>query len=680
MCRWMSSSRDPILRELLLFKSKHARWRPPEPSGRFRAARVLLSVVAVVVLTQGAVRPAGAAPAAFRALRETRPVDPTHNQLQFRATAGSVVPRLLVAGDSWAQYMWDDGSHNDIFDKFGHGDKRAFSISRSDDPGPGYTGPEVAIGGSEARQWADTANYPWIANMVAALQANPTIDTVLLSIGGNDVLAGKSDGGWYKDMDLDVPGSEAAFFQQLEQNTMTIINAALAVRPTLRAMLSSYDYPNFNVGLLCFVSACPMRRNLSRDPVNDLITDAEINAMLVQIESLRIGWANTNARILYDHSVGLMHYYYGDGVSPPGALPHPGQTPPAYLPFPGGNPLRPSLRSCFRRPGGLDIDPIHLDYEGYQYKITNETQARFFPEFRGEVTASVFAAGGAQDGWCDGAVSGTDGVRVGRIDAVRVFGIVSFDTAAIPENATITGAALYLHRQSAQGTNPFTSGALGMPQVDIAHGSFGNPAVEPADATAAADAVNAGAVFGSAKTNGYAIRIEIDAAAFGAIHTGGTTQFRLGFATAGAGTGVDQVMFADGDMTTPVSATLPTLSHLLGTGAPLLDVTYELPVAVGDSNDGVEGLRLLPSGPNPFVQGTTLRFALPRAGAARLSIHDVAGSRVVTLVDGTLPAGWHGVVWDGRTSSGGAAATGVYWARLHWQGHVRSQRVIRLAP
>ena len=62
--------------------------------------------MAIVGPTAGPVR---AATESFRALRETRPVDPTRNQLHFQATAGSVVPRVLVAGDSWAQYMWDDG-------------------------------------------------------------------------------------------------------------------------------------------------------------------------------------------------------------------------------------------------------------------------------------------------------------------------------------------------------------------------------------------------------------------------------------------------------------------------------------------------------------------------------------------------------------------------------------------
>jgi hypothetical protein len=629
----------------------------------------------LVCLTFGAYSPAWSQEA-FRALRERRPADPSANKLRFDAPVSSVSPRVLLAGDSWAQYMWDDGSHNDIFDKFGQGDKRAISLSLSEDPGPGYTGPEYAISGSKARHWVDTYIYPWIQNVVNALQANPSIDTVVLSIGGNDALAGKPDGGWYKDMDLDVPGSEAAFYQRLQNDTFTIIDAFLAVRPDLRVMLSSYDYPNFNVGFWCFISACPMRRNLSRDPTNDLITDAEINAMLVQIEQLRVAWANSDDRILYDHSLGLMHYYYGDGTSPPFALPHPGQTPPDYAPFPGGNPLLPSLRSAFRWPNGIDADPIHLDYEGYQYKITNQTQARFFQEFRGAVTETFSSVGGLQDGWSDGTGSGTDGVQVGRVDATGIRGILTFDTSSIPEGMTLTGAALYLHRQSAQGTNPFESGLLGPLQLDMVSGSFGAPEVEPGDATAPADVTAAGTAYGSAHANGYAIRVQLDPAALGTLNTMGSTQFRLSFTSIPAGTGTDKIVFADGDASSPIAAPLPTLSDLMGGAAPFLDVTYEIPVAVGDEETAA--LILSAAGPNPFTQATTLRFDVPGPGAAQVAIYDVAGRRITTLVEGGLPAGPHAVVWDGTTQHGSAAPAGIYWARLCWKDQVRSQRLVRL--
>ena len=370
-----------------------------------------------LVLLVGALLLPAVAPAAraqdFRVLEDTTTVVPDANAVLGATPPQLLVPRVLLVGDSWAQYMWDDGSHNDIFDRFGFEDRRAVSSSLGSDPGPGHVGPEYAVSGSEARQWADTANYPWIANMVAALVANPTIELVVLSIGGNDVLAGKPDGGWYKQMDLDLPGSEAAFFEQLEDDTFAIINAALAVRPSIRVMISSYEYPNFNVGFWCFTYACPKRRDLSRDATNALITDIELNDMMKRVEERRIGWVLSNPRLLFDHGIGLMHWYHGDGQTGPRLLPFPGQSPPTFSPFPGGNPLRPTLRADFRRPNGIDADPIHLNYAGYQDKIANEATTHFVPWFRGEVTETILATGGSLDGWTDGTTAGTSGIRAG---------------------------------------------------------------------------------------------------------------------------------------------------------------------------------------------------------------------------------------------------------------------------
>ncbi len=460
-----------------------------------------LAWIALVVAVACSAGPAAAQD--FRVLRDTVPADPNANLAPTLVPAELLTPRLLLAGDSWAQYMWDDGTHNKLFDRFGHAEKRAVSRSLASDPGPGYTGPEYAISGSEARQWADIANYPWIANLVAALQANPTIDRVLLSIGGNDMLAGRSGGGWYKDMDLDVAGSEAALFDRIHDHTVQIQNSALAVRPDLRMILSSYDYPNFNTGLWCFVYACPKRRDLSRDPDNALVTDRELNAMMVEIEQNRIAWTNALPRSDFDHAVGLMHHFYGDGVSAPLTLPRPGQDPPDYSPFPGGNPLRPSLRLNFRN----DADPIHLDVEGYEYKIAHETEGLFLPLFRGNAAATFFSIGSDEDGWTDAAALGNTAIRLGDNGVAPLRGIISFDTSSLPDDALVTQARLYLTREGATGTNPFTSGALGTPTVDVRTGTFGAPAVELTDAGAAATASDAGWVIGSALANGYALGI-----------------------------------------------------------------------------------------------------------------------------------------------------------------------------
>jgi len=43
-----------------------------------------------------------------------------------------------------------------------------------------------------------------------------------------------------------------------------------------------------------------------------------------------------------------------------------------------------------------------------------------------------------------------------------------------------------------------------------------------------------------------------------------------------------------------------------------------------------------------------------------LSVYDVTGRLIVTLLDGQLDAGPHQVTWNGRTANGSPAAAGVY--------------------
>jgi len=50
--------------------------------------------------------------------------------------------------------------------------------------------------------------------------------------------------------------------------------------------------------------------------------------------------------------------------------------------------------------------------------------------------------------------------------------------------------------------------------------------------------------------------------------------------------------------------------------------------------------------PNPATGATRFAFALPREAHVRLTIEDLAGRRVATLVDGALAAGRHEATWD----------------------------------
>ncbi|MCH7496375.1 MAG: M6 family metalloprotease domain-containing protein [Candidatus Marinimicrobia bacterium] len=68
--------------------------------------------------------------------------------------------------------------------------------------------------------------------------------------------------------------------------------------------------------------------------------------------------------------------------------------------------------------------------------------------------------------------------------------------------------------------------------------------------------------------------------------------------------------------------------------------------------------------PNPFNPSTTIRFELPEATPLTLAIFDILGREVVRLSAGTLEAGYHQVVWNGRTAAGREVTTGLYIVRL----------------
>jgi hypothetical protein len=84
--------------------------------------------------------------------------------------------------------------------------------------------------------------------------------------------------------------------------------------------------------------------------------------------------------------------------------------------------------------------------------------------------------------------------------------------------------------------------------------------------------------------------------------------------------------------------------------------------------------------PNPFNPETTIRFEIPAAldpSPVQLTIVDVRGVLVRTLVDRELNAGSHSVKWDGINENGQLVASGVYFCRLQ-VGNVRQVRKLSL--
>jgi hypothetical protein len=75
-------------------------------------------------------------------------------------------------------------------------------------------------------------------------------------------------------------------------------------------------------------------------------------------------------------------------------------------------------------------------------------------------------------------------------------------------------------------------------------------------------------------------------------------------------------------------------------------------------------LSLFQNHPNPFNPSTTISFTLPAKTKTKLSIYNIEGRLVTTLVDGTLDEGFKEVAWDGKDGRGNQVSTGVYFYRL----------------
>jgi endonuclease I len=103
----------------------------------------------------------------------------------------------------------------------------------------------------------------------------------------------------------------------------------------------------------------------------------------------------------------------------------------------------------------------------------------------------------------------------------------------------------------------------------------------------------------------------------------------------------------------------------------VLDSTLARRIWVGDPPIGTRGdiippqqFQLYSNYPNPFNTRTTIPFELSVATKIKLGIYNIQGMEVARLVDSQYTNGGHQVLWDGKTTGGSEAPTGIYIARM----------------
>jgi hypothetical protein len=110
----------------------------------------------------------------------------------------------------------------------------------------------------------------------------------------------------------------------------------------------------------------------------------------------------------------------------------------------------------------------------------------------------------------------------------------------------------------------------------------------------------------------------------------------------------------------------------------VIEVTMpEFPIEAG----GIEAqdlTELSPPYPNPFNPTTRIRYRLSEPSLVELTIYDIRGNRVDTLIREEQNEGSYAVYWHGRDSQGFAVPSGTYMLVLQTPDQIQNQRAILL--
>ena len=82
--------------------------------------------------------------------------------------------------------------------------------------------------------------------------------------------------------------------------------------------------------------------------------------------------------------------------------------------------------------------------------------------------------------------------------------------------------------------------------------------------------------------------------------------------------------------------------------------------------------------PNPFNPETVIRYGLDQQSPVVLTIYDMLGRRVRTLVEAEQTSGRHEAVWDGLDDAGRPAASGLYVYQLRAGAFIASRKMLLL--
>jgi hypothetical protein len=103
----------------------------------------------------------------------------------------------------------------------------------------------------------------------------------------------------------------------------------------------------------------------------------------------------------------------------------------------------------------------------------------------------------------------------------------------------------------------------------------------------------------------------------------------------------------------------------------LIKVAPDITSIGEDPQTFINNYQLQQNYPNPFNPSTTIEFTIPKTGFVTLTIYDILGEKVATLVSENLTAGSYKYQWDARGLAGG-----VYFYRIESTDFAKSRKML----
>jgi hypothetical protein len=100
-----------------------------------------------------------------------------------------------------------------------------------------------------------------------------------------------------------------------------------------------------------------------------------------------------------------------------------------------------------------------------------------------------------------------------------------------------------------------------------------------------------------------------------------------------------------------------------------------LHLKAGSSNTVPDRYSLSQNYPNPFNPETVIAFELPADSKVELTIYNILGEKVATLVNEFKAAGAYEVTWNGTRDDGSTVSSGIYFYRLRAGDYAKSMKM-----